>query len=157
MANYGDVALNLPANWTREANLGKDQDFVIQIVGHSDGVADMALTKEPDAQHQFYWLDMKDDAEVSRMYSRGFSLVTQDKWTKNEHLWRWDDQDFCVFNGRKLAARPAHLYHADKVRREQAERPTEELFNDKIANDAATRGALLHDTEGRPLQKAARR
>lgn len=158
MANYGDVALNLPADWSREANLGKDQEFVLMMVGHDDGIADAYLTKEPDERHQFTWANMKNDSDVSRKRSRGYAEVSKNRWTINENLWRWDDKGHAVFNEGTLFARPAYLYHRDEERRAAEYEPPEKRYNDKLAGDADEfASADLRDQSGTRLSKTKRR
>jgi hypothetical protein len=105
VANYGDVALNLPANWDRSTL--HDKDFSIQTVGHHEGVADAYLTKDKDARHQFYWADPRDQRSMARLNIDGYREVLKEDWTINEGLWKWNASNQASFGYEILLARPA--------------------------------------------------
>ena len=114
-SNYGDVALGLPADWDR--NKYQAKRFLLLTVGHSNGKADAFLTKEPEAKHNFRWVDPANQQDIDDNRTNGFDFVQKDTWSKNELLWRWDAQGFVEAYGNRLMARPAALWEAEEARR----------------------------------------
>ena len=117
MANYGDVALALKADWDR--NKYEQQEWILSTVGHKDGKADLCLTREPDKRHQFYWADPKDQNDVTMAVLRGYEFVTKSAWTKNLILWSWNAEDHVFHAGLVAMARPAERFYADQQRRDK--------------------------------------
>ncbi len=116
MPNYGDVALGLTAAWSR--NNYDNQEFLMGTVGHENGVADAYLKDAPEARHQFYFADPKDQKDISTMQMRGYVFVQKDVWVKHPILWGdWDAQGHINYGGTNLMARPEALYLADQTRR----------------------------------------
>lgn len=116
MPNYGDVALGLGPKWNRNAYQNTEQ--VLRIIGHENGEADLYLTKEPDAEHQFRWIDASDKSEVTAARMRGYEFVKKDKWTKRvDYLWEWNAEEFVFFGGQVAMARPKAKWLEDEARR----------------------------------------
>lgn len=160
MPNYGDVALNLPANWDR--TVYESQEFLLTTVGHVNGVADAYLAEDPDKEHQFRWADPKDqhNRDLMLSYQRGYQFVTKDKWTKNPMLWDFDAENRVTFGGLVLMARPKERFIADQKRRDEVnlrarkdvERDVEEIPEGLLATEAI--GAARR-RPGRPRREHA--
>lgn len=153
MANYGDIALNLPADWSRSKQ--HDQNYALMTVGHTDGVADARLTKEPDKRHQFAWVDTryKDEIDINR--TKGYVFVKTPDWTKNESIWEWDAEGFCVCKGQRLMARTEEKFLADmEARRKQRNSVMKQNKDEDEARELAARAGIRisAEDEGRPLQ-----
>ena len=119
MANYGDCALGLAANWDR--SIYESQEWLLTLVGHADGIADAYLKDDPDKEHQFYWADPKDkdNRDLMLAYQRGYAFVHKYKgWVKNEKMWDWDAEGRVTFGGLVLMARPKERWLAEQQRRD---------------------------------------
>jgi hypothetical protein len=117
VANYGDVALRLRADWSRGRY--ENQEQVLMTVGHEDGVADLYLTKEPDTEHQFQWVNPADRNEVTRARMRGYDFVLKDTWTKRlDYLWEWNAEGYVWTNGQIAMARPKSKWLEDEAKRD---------------------------------------
>jgi hypothetical protein len=114
MPNYGDVALNLGANWSR--NQYENQELMMLAIGHEDGTPDVFLTDDPEAEFQFFWADPKDAKEVTQARMRGYEFVKKSEWTKHDILWAWDATDRLEYAGMNLMARPKERWLADQQR-----------------------------------------
>ncbi len=133
---------------------------MVGAIGHENGVADVYLTDEPDARHQFCWMHPEDRDNRDMKRSAHYDYVTKAKWTKNPHLWEWDGEDHIVYNGQRLMARAETYYHQDN---EELDRATAE--RDKKAGASADderavaklqrQGAIIEDERGRPLKPLA--
>lgn len=154
--NYGDLALNLKPDWVRGAQ--SDQNYALMMVGHSNGVADAYLTKEPDARHQFAWVDQRyrDDDAINK--TKGYHYVKNTTWTKTDDLWEWDAEGFCVFKTYKLMARSEDRFLADmSERRAQRDRVMgSNREEDDAARIAERAGIEVTDEGGRPLKRVRR-
>lgn len=147
MANYGDVALNLSANWNRREQ--NDQNYTLMTVGHADGVADAYLSDEPDQEHQFAWVDTryKDDIAINR--TKGYTFVHKDTWTKNENLWEWDAEGFLVFKTYRLMARTKEEFLKDMAdRRAQRDRVMGKSKDEEEAERIAALAGIALTGEG---------
>lgn len=154
MANYGDVALNLDANWDRRSV--RDQKYAAFIIGHSNGIADAALKEEPDKRHQFVWIDLRAEDELQANLSNDFEFVKAGVWTINEKLWKWDAEGRCNNQGFRLMARPAALYFAQQTARDKELAARKERVDD--ADVAATRAGIeFTDESGKTARTAKRR
>lgn len=146
MANYGDVALGLPANWNRNT-YDNQADWVLYTVGHAEGKADAYLEDEPDKRHQFRWVDPRDPNEVTKAQMQHYVFVKKGEWVKHEILWGWDAEGFCVFAGQRLMARPEELFVKDNEKRERNQNVIRGTFDREMENapsgliaEAATTG-----------------
>lgn len=159
--NYGDVALGLPKNWDRSSY--ESADFLLTTIGHVNGVADVALKDDPEKEHQFYWADPNDPhgRDLMLAYQRGYEIVTNDRYVKNEKLWGWDAQNRLVYGGLVLMARPKERWEADEARRrglhDKARRDTERDIDNMPAGLVATEAtdSLRKRGPGRPRRESA--
>lgn len=152
MANYGDLTLNLPPDWSRQKE--HDQNYAIGMVGHENGVADAYLEDAPDTQHQFAWVDTRYRDEIDINRHKGYEFVKQsDGWVKNNRLWDWDAEGFCVLRGQRLMARSKESFLADMdARRKQRNKVMGKNKDDDEARQIAARAgiALLEEDDDRP-------
>lgn len=151
--NYGDVALDLPPDWSR-SRLAGDPTFMLTAVGHEHGVPDAYLTDKPKERHQFKWLNPQVQSEVSIHRTRKYAPVTKAEWSKNPDLWDWDGEGHVVYNGQILYARDEIYYVDDKetLARSQAERDRKTDPREQAAMQSiASRGGMIEDERGRPL------
>jgi hypothetical protein len=152
--NYGDCALRLAPDWDR--NKCEQFDLMMTAVGHVNGKADLHLTKDEDAEHQFYWADPKDQKDVANHRRMHYEWVRKAEWTKNVEFWNWDAEEFCEFGGLRAMARPKSYWLEDEQRRkglsERVRKDDEEQF-DRMAPG----GLQISDAEGRPLNKLQRK
>ena len=154
--NYGDVALNLPPDWSRSLT-ATDPQFMLTTVGHVNGVADARLKADPGKRHQFRW-NAANDPSISVFRSRHYSFVNKNAgWEKNEELWEWDGEGFIVHNGQRLMARDAEWYFKDLE--EEAARSEREAKKNPLAEiDARLRqleaGSMIEDERGQRLRPA---
>lgn len=161
MPNYGDVALNLPPDWSR-SRLASGQEFHLTTVGHENGVADAYITNEPDRLHQFKWVNPLDNTEVSIAKSRHYVFVEKGSWTKNPHLWEWTGEGNIVFNGQYQMARDAEWYYKEEEARKNEEKqrrtpgklPMDERVS-ALEKQIAARGGTIVDDQGRVLDPLA--
>lgn len=117
MPNYGDVAVRLSADWSR--NQYDNQEQVLMIVGHEGGEADAYLTDDPDGEHQFYWVDPDNKFQVTGLQMRHYEFVNKDKWTKRlDYLWEWNAKGHVAFAGQELMARPKRYWIEDEKKRD---------------------------------------
>lgn len=157
MANYGDIALNLPADWSRFKQ--HDQNYALMTIGHAEGVSDVRLTKEPDKRHQFAWVDTryKDEIDINR--TKGYRFVTEKEWTKNEHLWEWDAEGFLLCKGQRLMARDEDRFLADMAaRKKQRDSVMRTNKDEDEAQELAARAGIRISAEddGRPVRRGLR-
>jgi hypothetical protein len=152
--NYGDVALNLKPEWSRKRETNKQ--YALRIVGHENGVADAYREKEPAARHQFAWVDPRyvDDISINR--SKGYDFVTKTDWVKNERLWYWDAEGYCVNDGQRLMARPAHMYFEELEERERARSRRKDKAADEALAIAERAGIEIEDESGKRLTRKQR-
>lgn len=117
MANYGDVALRLPANWKRSNY--ENQEQVLMSIGHEDGESDLYLKDDPDKAHQFRWIDPANKTEVTGARMRGWDFVKKDNgWVKRlDYLWEWSAEGFVSFAGQVAMFRPKERWLDDEARR----------------------------------------
>jgi len=168
MPNHGDVALKLPADWSRTM-LASGHEFMTTCVGHENGVADSRLKEDPNAEHQFAWCDPKDVDRFHMLRSKHYEWVKNDKWEKNELLWEWDAEGFTLYKGQRLMARAASFYHAEEAEKKRARDEEANLrkmrrsrldeSDDYAARRLGAQGARVFDEDDRelkPLKKAAR-
>jgi hypothetical protein len=114
--NYGDVALGLKPSWKRSQYPKPEQTLF--AVGHEEGKADVYLTKEPDAEHQFRWVNASDKEEVTGLLMKGYKFVNKDEWTKRlEYLWEWSAEGKVYYGGQLLMARPKSEWLKDEQMR----------------------------------------
>lgn len=114
MPNYGDLALNLPPDWTRP----EDPDsFNLAIVGHVAGKADAYRKDDEDARHQFAWVTPRYLDTISRYRSQGYAFCKSAEWEKNPLLWEWDAESFCIHEGQRLMARTEDRFLASMAKR----------------------------------------
>ncbi len=101
MANYGDVRLNLPADWSRSTVFNRQ--FVNSTVGHKAGVAEVRLEKNPDKRHAFTWVDRLNRQDVDQNRDDGYAFVKKaDGWIADR--WEWDGESFLICEGQALMA-----------------------------------------------------
>jgi hypothetical protein len=153
VANYGDVALNLSADWSRRKV--HDKRHALLIVGHEDGKSDVFLTNEPDEQHHFTWVDPRNQDEIDLHRTNGFAWVQNSEWSKNPHLWEWDGDGYVRCFGQRLMARPAALYFEAEAEKER-ERELRENRADKEAEKFARKGKFAIDYDDEPRRVARR-
>lgn len=152
--NYGDCALNLPADWSRGRN-ASHPGFINTIVGHERGKADAFLTMNPGQIHQFNWCAPEDQDRVSVLRTQHFELCTKVLWTKNPYLWMFNGEGFIVHNGQLLWAREKSWYDADRqsARNEQDRHSQKTQSDDDQAEARAMRnGVTIQDDKGRELK-----
>lgn len=154
--NYGDVALKLPADWSRSRMVG-DAAFVLTTVGHECGIADAYLTESPGLRHQFTWCAPEDQNRMSTLRTKHYELCAQSTWTKNPHLWMWDGEGFIIHNGQRLMARDRVYYdqeEADNLRADE-ERDKKRSVSQEEENAMRrleSQGAIIEDERGRQLK-----
>ena len=155
--NYGDVALNLSADWSRSSIAG-DPSFVLTTVGHEAGRADAFLLDNPSKQHQFQWVSPSDQNSVSIARTRHYGFCNKNQgWEKNEYLWEFDGEGFIIHNGQRLMARDRMWYDqerdADK-RRKEAEKKRRSVTpeEERAVSALESRGVIIEDERGRPLK-----
>jgi hypothetical protein len=160
--NYGDVALNLPPDWSR-SRLASGEDFMIKAIGHENGKADVYKKDHPGDKNQFQWCAKSDTNRLNRLRTKHYVEVIRGQWEKNPLLWEWDGESHVFHEGEFLMAREERFYLEDeeKRKREQAERDgsradsrEEEAFMRSIEQ----RGGEITDDRGRQLKplKSAR-
>jgi hypothetical protein len=104
MPNYGDVALGLKADWSR--NQYENPEQVLFTVGHENGEPDLCLTDAPNEEHQFRWVDPLDKTAVTALHMKGYTFVDKATWTKRlDYLWEWNAEGKCAFGGQVAMAR----------------------------------------------------
>lgn len=130
--NYGDVSLNLPASWSRSRY--ERQKHINAIVGHVEGVADLRLTKTPKQQHQFVWSNPRDLDLLDSLREQGYEYVKQSTWTKNEKLWTWDAEGFCLRDGDRAMARPAELFYQEREEKQRNPRDLNKAADSELAS-----------------------
>lgn len=150
MPNYGDVALGLDAKWDRR-NYENNSDWMLYTVGHTAGESDAYLTDDPDKEHQFRWVDVRDPNELTKALMQGYEFVKNDKWTKHEILWAWDAEGFCIFAGQKLLARPKELWLAGQEKRDRLAKEARADSDREI--ESVPDGMIATDGEGKPIRK----
>lgn len=157
--NYGDCALNLPADWSRSRNVG-GAGFILLTVGHERGVADAYRTMNPGQLHQFRWCAPEDQEGYSVLRTQHYVECARADWTKNEHLWMWNAEGFIVHNGQHLMAREKHFYDEDKLAaaREQTAREGKPVGDDEAREVARAQslGAIIENENGRPMKPLRR-
>lgn len=154
MPNYGDVALNLPPDWSRGRMVGSP-DFMLTAIGHENGVPDVFLTDHPEARNQFTWCDPRDQSRTSVLRTQHYIWVNKADWTKNPDLWEWDGDGFILHNGQRLMARDESHYNKA---RDDAERATKEREGRQVSSEEEqavrrlqAQGAIIEDERGRQL------
>jgi hypothetical protein len=155
VANYGDVALSLPANWDR-LKLYNKEDF-IQTVGHKEGVADACLTKEKDAEHQFYWVDPRDYRAIASLKVNGYDFVTKETWTINEDLWQWNADGRASFGVEVLMARPKAKFIEAEAQRAAFRDSKSKKERDEELRAIERAGISVEDERGRRVARSAAR
>lgn len=155
MANYGDVALNLPKDWDRAKLYNKE--FAIQTVGHREGVADAYLTKEKDAEHQFYWIDPRDYRAIASLTVNGYTFVNKDEWTINTDLWQWNADGRASFGVEVLMARPKAKFIEAEDQRAAFRASKEKKDRDEEARAVAKAGLKVTDERGDRISRTAAR
>lgn len=159
MPNYGDVALNLGADWDRARMVFSP--YLLTTVGHVNGKADMHLEKQPDELHQFQWINPfeKDKEALAKM--KGYKFVRKsDDWYLNDELWQWDAEGFVDHAGTRAMYRPASLYYKDQAQmtEEQKRRKRQQLQAEDQADQEAARkgGFVVTDESGQQLRPRRR-
>lgn len=155
MANYGDVALNLPADWDRAKIHNKE--FTFTTIGHKDGVADAYLTKEPDARHKFYAVDKFNRNEIAARRTEGYGYVTKDTWTVNEDYWEWNADGIAQRGVELLMAMPAAKFAELEESRRRFKVMKQEREREAEAREAEARGIAVTDERGERLTVRRRR
>lgn len=156
--NYGCVAMNLPADWSRRRY--ENPASVNFIVGHENGVPDLGLKENPRKRHQFTWVHPNNETDLDLKMDKGYRFVTEKEWFKRETGWHWRD-GFCTSQGQRAMYRDEGLYWAEqeeeKRRNEGKERDLDAEANEELAAKAAqSRVAEVTDHEGRPLRPTKR-
>lgn len=153
--NYGDVALNLPPDWSR-ARVQGPAAFTLTTVGHVGGVADAYLTNDPSKEHQFRWCDPRDYDAVSDLRTKKYAWCTKDLWTKNDDLWEWDGDGWIVRGTERLMARDG-IHYFEEIERQKEEKKRQSqrrsLSDDEEAamRRVEARGGTIEDERGRQL------
>jgi hypothetical protein len=155
VANYGDAALRLPKDWDRAKLYNKE--FSIQTVGHKDGVADAYLTKEKDAEHQFYWVDPRDYRAIASLKVNGYDFVTKETWTINEDLWQWNADGRASFGVEVLMARPKAKFIEAEDRRAAERDSKSKKERDEEARAIERAGVKVMDERGQRVARSAAR
>jgi hypothetical protein len=151
VANYGDVALGLKADWSR--NKYQKPEQTLFAIGHEGGEADVYLTDDPDAEHQFRWVNPLDKEEVTGLLMRKYQFVTKDKWTKRvDYMWEWNAEGKIYYGGQILMARPKSLWQDDENTRAGMHRESRRDTRDPEL-DRAPDGLIATDAEGKPKRK----
>ena len=153
--NYGDVALNLGPDWSRNS-LASGQDYMLTAVGHEQGVPDAYLKEKPKERHQFRWIDPRNQSEMSIARTKHYMPVTKTEWEKNSNLWEWNGEGFIVHNGLLLWAREEIYYIEDKEKQDAAQKQRDEKTamspeEERLVKKLVARGAIIEDERGRPL------
>lgn len=156
MPNYGDVALNLPPDWSR-TRVGGDTAFTLLTVGHENGIADAFLTDDPDKAHQFRWCAPDDKNAMSTLRTRHYQLCTSKDWTKNPDLWEWDGDGYILHNGQRLLARDGIYYYQDIAEKERLDKQREgrrgvTQEEEQSMARVEAQGAIIEDERGRQLR-----
>jgi hypothetical protein len=157
MPNYGDVALNLPHDWSRTHMVG-DPSFILTTIGHEGGKADARLEADPERRHQFRWCAPNDTTAISTLRSRHYEWVLKSTgWVKNPNLWEWDGEGYIIHNGQRLMARDATFYveeQAENDRRDAEARKRRSMTREEEDSLRAieARGATIEDEQGRQLR-----
>lgn len=154
--NYGDVALNLPPDWSRLRMMG-DQSFLLTTIGHENGVPDVFKTDNAGDKYQYQWINPRDLSRISTSRSRKYEQVTRSTWSKNPNLWEWDGNGNLIHNGTFLYARPAEAYYADQDALDEATERRDSKRSMSQDEEEALRkierqGAIVEDDRGRPLK-----
>lgn len=156
MANYGDVRLNLPADWSRDSIM--NGPFINSTVGHKNGVAEARLEKNPEQRHAFTWADPiprpghPDD--VQNNLDDGYVFVKKDSWIKER--WRWDAEGFLVCDGQQLMAMTEEKWIELEAKREKQDarsRPADPADDPKL-QEMAERVKVIIDKENQPHKRA---
>lgn len=154
--NYGDVAINLPADWSRRRMAG-DQKFILSTVGHEGGVPDAYLKENIEKRHQFRWVAPSDSDMISVLRTQKYDWVTKQTWEKNPELWEWDGEEYLIHNGQRLMARAAEYYFADQEAMDRTQKERDQKRSISAEEERAMRkieahGAIVEDERGRPLK-----
>lgn len=153
--NYGDVALNLPADWSRTRL--SNEAFGLLIVGHEGGEADVFLTDEPDKQHQFKFVDPNNQAEISMALTHHYEFCIKGKWDKRENLWAWNAEGRIHYMGNQIMARDRKFYDEDLQKREDIAKKNVEREDNAVAALADKHGFEVYDEAQKPLRAGRRR
>lgn len=154
--NYGDCALNLPADWSR-SRLSSGFEFHLKTVGHDNGLSDLRLTAKPGERHQFQWCAKKDESRLNALRTKRYVIVKSSEWTKNPNLWEWDGEGLCIHDGEFALAREESYYLAEREAEERSQNhrrgasfdsPEEE----RAARAIESRGGVITDDRGRELK-----
>lgn len=149
MANYGDVALNLPANWDR--SMMHNKKLAMVMVGHKEGVADVRLKGEPEKRHQFRWVDPKQNEDIDMFQLDHYRFVNKEEWDKTDLLWTWNAEGRLVGPGH-LMARDAEFYFAEVAERER-EADQSEAEDERALAAAERAGITVTDLEGNRVKR----
>lgn len=155
MPNYGDVRLGLPADWSR--NQYDQPEWMFLTIGHENGKPDVYLKDDPDAEHQFYWVDPtnRHTNEIAVANSRGYVMVKQGEWEKHEYLWNWDAEGRLVHNGLVLMARPKAKFLEDEARKNRNVARATEHVDTEVAD--VPDGMVALGDDGQPLKRVSRK
>lgn len=155
MANYGDVALNLSPDWDRR--LQHNQNYALWTIGHENGTADVYLEADPDARHQFAWVDPKRGDDVTVNQVKGYRFVKKaDGWTKNPNLWGdWTPEGLIRNFDQLLMARAAALHFEDKAKRDRDIANRKDKDSEK-AREIARQVGIDIDDDDQPVRRRRR-
>lgn len=129
-------------------------DQVLWIIGHDNGKADLYLKDEPEAEHQFQWVDPADKTRLTTLQMKGYSPVNKTKWEKHAFLWEWNAEDKLFFGGQIAYARPKEKWLADEAKREAMKRRARDEDERQVAN--VPDGLIATDAEGNAIKKRGR-
>lgn len=156
MPNLGDIALNLPLDWSR-SRLASGFEFHLKTIGHEGGVPDLYRTEAAEERHQFQWCDKKDESRLNALRTRHYRVVKKSEWTKNPNLWEWDGEDLCVHGGEFAMAREESYYLAEREaeersRQDRRSNPFDSPEEARAARAIESRGGAITDDRGRELK-----
>jgi len=153
MANYGDVALNLPPDWSRERLLNKRPNHM--TIGHTAGRSDVALKDDPEARHAFAWCAVGPQFidELDARKSDGFSFVNKNDW--DSVYYEWDAEGYLVAQNQRLMAIPEAKYiELRAAEREELERTSVNTANEEALGLAdRVSGITLTNRDGEALNR----
>lgn len=154
-SNYGDVALNLPPDWDRSTIHNKE--FTMTTVGHHNGVSDAYLTKDPEARHQFFWLEKGDRRTLQPRLVEGYKFVTKDEWTINLELWEWNAEGLCQNGLEVMMARAEAKYHEARQALVDSRKTAAERQREEEEGLASRTGIVATDEAGERIVRRRRR
>lgn len=84
-SNYGDIRLDLPANWSRANVINKA--FMNGSVGHKNGVSEIRLKSDPEQRHAFARVDPNNTMDIDSARDDGYVFVEKSTWDADRWAW----------------------------------------------------------------------